>query len=536
MSQHRQTFEQVLHHLDVAGTEIAETFAFYDLAEPHLQRAFDGQGPEHVVDVGGGRGLTALCWLCLGGVARATIVDQQMPRSHVETLRALRRAFGAPAPEFFLGKLAELPPMEGERVGFVGIHCCGELTDELIDAAIQANSPFAVISCCHPLRDPLLKEAATWLDAEHDHSHLMDLLRLDRARARDYAVTLETIDPSITPMNRVLMGVPRRAKQKKQPKPIHASMAWADMTSVRSRRHHLNRLLRDIGAGGLAHSERMGGESHVNVHVTDDKGDEYVVRIAPDSPRRAAALEALEREQRFYEIASHLDVPAPEVLAVDGRGRQMRDVFMVRRFVPGAAASTVIEQMSMDERAALFRELGELLGRIHSREFDRPGLLAGDGVPDGLSLSSSAQCLEEAVESGVAWLIETALVPSSRADRLQAFIREQRDALTRAHGSAALVHGEFTLDNVIVSNDGNTWRVTAIIDAEHAAAGDPWWDVAVLEQDAREQGVWEPDAFFDGYGERPDVDVQRARRLALMLAEPDRHADALAAWPVEGEP
>ena len=383
LSTTRETYREILDRLDVASKEAEETLAFLDVVEPYLRSAFDGCGPEHIVDVGGGRGLTAFCWLCLSDVSRATIVDQYMPVSYMATLRALRRRLSFASPAFSVGKLGEFETVADLRTAFVGIHCCGSLTDDVIDAAIQAQAPFAVMTCCHPHTDPLLKPATGWLRPGQDPSCLIDLMRLDRARERGYAVSLEQIDECITPKNLILLGKPRGPHKKVRPErvPNRSSLSWAELTTLRSRKHHLGRILHGAERGALTCSELLPGARHTNLRLEDDGGEDYLVRLCSGATDRASAVEGLEREQRFYEIARDLDVPVPKVLTVDGRGKLIRDPFMLRQYVPGEPLSLVLDRVGAGASSDQHREMPPLGPPVDGGKMNRAGRTPKDLPP-----------------------------------------------------------------------------------------------------------------------------------------------------------
>lgn len=527
----REAYSQALARLDVAGKEIEETLAFFNVAAPYLEQAFGGLWPEHVVDVGGGRGLTALCWLCLAKTPRATIVDQHMPQSHAATSRELGREFSFEQPGFFVGKLAEFPPPEGVRTALVGIHCCGALTDDLIEAAIQARAPFAVMSCCHAFRDPLLKPAATWLAPGCDPSSLVDLMRLDRARQRGYSVKLDTINPSITPKNRVLMGKPRSRTPKPAKPHEHASAPWEALRTLRARRHYLGRILHAVAAGEATDFEVLSKRSFINVRVVGHEGRNYLVRVKPNSPKRLAALGRLEREQRFYELAADAGLPVPHVLAVDGRGKLIRNVFMVRTFLPGQSADTILPGLAEAEQRALSLQAGDLLRRIHScpAEPDRP--LAADDS----DLRTNPGRLAEEIDQGVTRMRAQSVCPRW-LDRARAFAREHEAAMGGEGSAHVLLHGDYHFGNLLVDKRDSGWAVTGIIDAEEAALGDALWDLATMEYEDAFRGPHMRDAFLEGFGRRPDMAAYWARALALILARPEKDIERIRRMASDEEP
>jgi aminoglycoside phosphotransferase (APT) family kinase protein len=76
-----------------------------------------------------------------------------------------------------------------------------------------------------------------------------------------------------------------------------------------------------------------------------------------------------------------------------------------------------------------------------------------------------------------------------------------------------LIHGDFTIDNVLV-RDG---RITGVIDWSSAAFGDPRYDLslAIRPKPNAFQNRCDADAFFAGYGKRPITDQDFAYFVGL---------------------
>jgi len=97
-------------------------------------------------------------------------------------------------------RLADVSLAAGDLV--VSVHACGALTDDVLAAAVAARARVAVLPCCHEIsRSPL----DAWLDGPL----AIDVARAQRLIAAGYDVLAQTIDPAITPKNRLLLGAPR---------------------------------------------------------------------------------------------------------------------------------------------------------------------------------------------------------------------------------------------------------------------------------------------------------------------------------------
>ena len=158
-----------------------------------------------VLDVAGGHGLLAHIMLVLDDSSPAArVVDPAPPPSAV----ALHDAF-----------VVEWPRLQG-RVTFVrhdiravtiqatdlvvSSHACGALTDTILDAAVAAAAPVAVLPCCHDLAECDGGPLTGWLDGPM----AIDATRASRLAQRGYDVRTQTIPGEITPKNRLLIGLP----------------------------------------------------------------------------------------------------------------------------------------------------------------------------------------------------------------------------------------------------------------------------------------------------------------------------------------
>jgi hypothetical protein len=161
-----------------------------------------------VVDVAGGHGLLAHLLLLLDSTSpSAVVVDPAPPASS----QALHAALADSWPRLrdrvnYVAMSVEAFQVSGDDL-VVSSHACGKLTDRVLDAAITAKAPLAVLPCCHDFETCDRGALAGWMDG----ALAIDAVRAMRLRAAGYRVVTQTIPSEITEKNRLLIGLPASA-------------------------------------------------------------------------------------------------------------------------------------------------------------------------------------------------------------------------------------------------------------------------------------------------------------------------------------
>ncbi len=160
-----------------------------------------------IVEMASGHGLVSLILLLLDDRSpNAVAVDIRIP----ESAKKLRASFEARWPklqgrlEFIQGSLETVPVTPEDIV--VSAHACGLLTDLVLDRAISARASTAVLPCCQSEAKSDSGGLLGWMDA----AMAIDVTRARRLAAAGYQVVTQTIPETITPKNRVLIGIAPR--------------------------------------------------------------------------------------------------------------------------------------------------------------------------------------------------------------------------------------------------------------------------------------------------------------------------------------
>jgi aminoglycoside phosphotransferase (APT) family kinase protein len=216
----------------------------------------------------------------------------------------------------------------------------------------------------------------------------------------------------------------------------------------------------------LAFELIAGGRSNLTFRVTDAAGGIWVLRRPPLGQVLATAHD-MGREHRIISALGPTDVPvAPAIgycddLEVNGAP------FYVMGYVDGLVLRDLAsaDVLSVDDHRRTGESLIATLARIHAVDPDAVGL--GDlGRKDGYIERQLKRWYRQFNQSKMR---ELPMIDEVHA-RLEASIPEQ--------GAPAIVHGDYRLDNCMVSADDG--EVIAVLDWELCTLGDPLADVGLL--------------------------------------------------------
>ncbi len=213
-----------------------------------------------------------------------------------------------------------------------------------------------------------------------------------------------------------------------------------------------------------------GGHSNLTYSVTDAAGRRSVLRRPPLGQVLQSAHD-MGREHRIISALGPTDVPVPPTLGFCDDPAVNGAPFYVMDFVDGRVVRSHGDAESLDaaQRAQAGRSIVEVLASIHAVDVDAVGLGDLGRKEDYVARQLKRwyrqfQGSEEQVAGGLD-------LPGVHRvhDHLAANIPEQ--------GPAAIVHGDYRLDNCMLGPDGS---VIAVLDWEICTLGDPLADVGLL--------------------------------------------------------
>jgi aminoglycoside phosphotransferase (APT) family kinase protein len=220
-----------------------------------------------------------------------------------------------------------------------------------------------------------------------------------------------------------------------------------------------------IGGDALRAELIAGGKSNLTYRVYS--GDATVVLRRPPLGHVLATAHDMTREYRVISALRPTAVPVPDALAHCDDPEVLGAPFYLMSDVPGTVfrSRTQTDALTTEQRRALAYAMIDTLRLLHEVDPEKVGL--GDfGRPDGY--------LTRQVTRWAKQLDASRSRPLPGIDEL----RDRLLATVPAPRAAAIVHGDYRLDNLIV--DPDTATVRAVLDWEMATLGDPLADLGLL--------------------------------------------------------
>ncbi|MDR2987027.1 MAG: phosphotransferase family protein [Nocardiopsaceae bacterium] len=265
-----------------------------------------------------------------------------------------------------------------------------------------------------------------------------------------------------------------------------------------------------------------GGRSNLTYAVTDAAGRKIVLRRPPTSHVLSTAHD-MAREFRVISALRDTDVPVAPALAFCADETVNDRPFYVMGFVNGYVLRDIAGTeavLDVPRRRVAGEQLIDVLAAIHRVDVDAVGLgnfARRDGYIERQLRRWHGQfgkSQEQAKEIGV-------YRPVPLVDEVHKILT---DRLPGQQGTA-IVHGDYRLDNTIMSAEG---RIMAVLDWELCTLGDPLADVGTLLAYWAEDGQTE-----DGQTEDGRAQGQAAPSAVVTMAQ--SAATGLPGFPTRSE-
>ncbi len=269
----------------------------------------------------------------------------------------------------------------------------------------------------------------------------------------------------------------------------------------------------------LSFERISGGRSNLTFGVTDSAGRAWALRRPPLGKRLGSAHD-MGREHRVIAALQDTPVPVPPVVGLCEDESVNGAPFYVMGFVEGPILRSAEEAKAFEEaeRRAIGERVVDTLVAIHEVDPDEVGL--GE-------LGKKEAYVERQLHR---WQGQW---EKSKTRELPAVdeVHERLEARIPDQGPATIVHGDYRLDNMILSPGG---EVAAVVDWELCTLGDPLADVGMLLVYWSEAGddfmpLFAPATIADGFPKREDVKRRYAERSGRDLGQIDFFV-ALGYW------
>ncbi len=283
----------------------------------------------------------------------------------------------------------------------------------------------------------------------------------------------------------------------------------------------LRRLLRQAHLSLEVHEIRRLGGSYTNDNslVTLEDGTNLVLRQYR-WPYEAPDMDRVAKEKFLHTLLAEHGVPVPRIIAAI---EEKNESALLMEHLSGELLGDVAERLSGDECQSAWVSAGEALKKAHSIEFSGglAGVIVGRKV-EPFEGSWGAEQMRNICHHADRLLSR---MPDISLDlqRLSEVLELAIPVLDRA--SVRLLHNDSHPWNVLVDRRADAWYCTGWLDWEFAWTGDPAWDLVRLDLFRMKPIGPTPDAFYEGYGSRPDELNRSLYELSIYLWMMNQYLD-----------
>ncbi len=213
-------------------------------------------------------------------------------------------------------------------------------------------------------------------------------------------------------------------------------------------------------SGPLSVRQFRGGQSNPT-YLLESPSGRYVLRRKPPG-RLLKSAHAVDREFRVISALYAADFPVPRPYALCEDNEVVGTTFFIMQFVDGRIFWELdMPQSNREERRAIYDHANQTIADLHNIDFEKIGL-ADFGKPGNYFARQISRWSKQYAAS------ETEKIAAM--DELMQWLPEH----IPEDDSAAIVHGDFRLDNMIIHP--REPRIIAVLDWELSTIGHPLGD------------------------------------------------------------
>jgi aminoglycoside phosphotransferase (APT) family kinase protein len=271
----------------------------------------------------------------------------------------------------------------------------------------------------------------------------------------------------------------------------------------------------------LAFERISGGHSNLTYGVSDAAAGRWALRRPPLGKRLGSAHD-MAREHKVVSALAPTAVPVAPVVGLCEDESVNGAPFYVMEFVEGPILRGLAEAEAFPEEAerrAIGERVADTLAEIHAVD------------PDAVGLGDLGRKEDYVARQLRRWQGQWEKSKTRELAAIDA-VHERLSARIPAQGPATIVHGDYRLDNMILTPEG---EVAAVVDWELCTLGDPLADVGLLmvywpERDGDEPiALGQPANLAPGFPTREELRDRYAERSGRDLYQLDFFV-ALGYW------
>jgi aminoglycoside phosphotransferase (APT) family kinase protein len=255
-----------------------------------------------------------------------------------------------------------------------------------------------------------------------------------------------------------------------------------------------------------------GGRSNLTYRVDDATGRAWVLRRPPLGSILPTAHD-MGREYRIITALGPTPVPVPASIGFCADDSVNDKPFYVMGYVDGHIlrdAATTKQVLGEKERRVAGESLVDVLADLHAVDIDAVGL--GD-------LSKRDGYIERQLKR---WHTQWEKSKTREIPAVEEVYEELRRTVPE-QGPATVVHGDYRLDNTMLSDDGH---VLAVLDWEICTLGDPLADIGLLcvywaDPGDELSALLSAPTVLDGFPRRAEIAARYAERSGRDLSRLD---------------
>jgi len=270
----------------------------------------------------------------------------------------------------------------------------------------------------------------------------------------------------------------------------------------------------------LSYERIAGGHSNLTYRVADAAGRRWALRRPPLGKRLGSAHD-MGREHKVVSALGPTEVPVAPVVGFCEEESVNGAPFYVMEFVEGPILRGVAEAEAFPDEAdreAIGWRVADTLAAIHAVD------------PDAVGLGDLGRKEDYVARQLRRWQGQW---EKSKTRELPAIdrVHERLSARIPEQGPATIVHGDYRLDNMILTPTG---EVAAVVDWELCTLGDPLADVGLLmcywpKPGEEFRSLGEPANLAPGFPSREQLAARYAERSGRDLSDLDFFV-ALGYW------